>query len=98
MTMFLPSSTGFSLCGFDLASASDMIKAHRLKSLLGSGKNRFPHPFSIPTFVEATQVKCFYKKYNLWKSRLPPRLSLRGFELGCVLLRPLQPSLCYKTR
>src|SRR5258708_28618982 len=49
---------------------------------VGSGKNRFPHPFSISTFVEATQVKCFYKKYDLWKSRLPHRLfSLCSFDL-----------------
>src|SRR5258705_13720535 len=32
MTMFLSSSTGFSLCGFDLGSSPDTEKSHSLKA------------------------------------------------------------------
>ena len=43
-------------------------------------KNRFPHPFCIFIFVEAIQLARFYRKYKLWKTRLPHRLfSLSGF-------------------
>jgi len=49
------------------------------------GKNRFSHPFSVFTFVETIQVIRFYKRYKLWKSRLPHRLfNLCGFGWNAI--------------
>jgi hypothetical protein len=63
---------------------------------VANAKNRFPHAFGIFIFVEAAQHMRFYKKYKLWKSRLPHGLfSLWGLVLAMSKTHRLKPVPLY---